>query len=199
MSLRVQILEAGRRMLLDEGFDSLSMRKIAREIDVSATSIYLHFKNKDHLIYSLIEEGIGELNRSIRRIADLDCEPLQKIEKIARSYIAFGLDRPQEYEVIFMVRPEEMPRYPKEKFRKARLGYEMLASVIREGNEKDYFLEPEPLTSAYAIWAQLHGVTSVILNKRLDTRVPKNDFITHAVNQITNGIQLNRSSAASYE
>lgn len=173
------------------------MRKIASEINVSATSIYLHFKNKDHLVHTIIEESIRELNNTIQSISASALNPVQKIEKIARSYIAYGLDRPQEYEVIFMVRPEEMPRYPIEKFRDARKGYELLASVIREGIDQNLINEQEVLSTAYAMWAQLHGVVSVILSRRLDTRLSQNEFINHAVDHIVQGILVSRTSTAS--
>lgn len=197
MSLRNKILSKSRRMLLDEGYDKLSMRKIAREIDVTATSIYLHFRNKDHLVYTIIEESIEELNRIILSIAETNINPMKKIEKITRGYVAFGLERPQEYEVIFMLRPEEMPRYPRDKFRKARAGYEIIASVIEEGIEKKIIVEENPLTAAYTIWAQMHGVVSVILNRRLDNRIPENEFLNHAVKHILYGFLKNGTSQAS--
>lgn len=197
MSLRNEILQVSRKILLDEGFSNISMRKIAGKINVSATSIYLHFKNKDHLLHSIIEESISELNNTIKSISTSAIDPVQKIEKIARSYIAFGLDRPQEYEVIFMVRPEEMPRYPIEKFRDARKGYELLASVIREGIQQDLIDEQKALSTAYSMWAQLHGVVSVIINKRLDTRLSQNEFINHAVDHIVQGVLVSRRSTAS--
>lgn len=197
MSLRNKILQVSRNILLNEGFSNISMRKIASEINVSATSIYLHFKNKDHLVHTIIEESIRELNNTIQSISASALNPVQKIEKIARSYIAYGLDRPQEYEVIFMVRPEEMPRYPIEKFRDARKGYELLASVIREGIDQNLINEQEVLSTAYAMWAQLHGVVSVILSRRLDTRLSQNEFINHAVDHIVQGILVSRTSTAS--
>ncbi|MEX0995219.1 MAG: TetR/AcrR family transcriptional regulator [Balneolaceae bacterium] len=195
MSLRNQILEVSRSMLVEEGFSSLSMRKIARKIDVSATSIYLHFKNKDHLLLTLIEESVEELNREIFKLAESDSDTLEKITRIARGYVNFGLTQPQIYEVIFMLRPEEMPRYPKEKFRKARSGYEVLASVIREGVVANEIVEEDPLMAAYTIWAQLHGVISVILNRRLDTRISENEFIDHAIEHIVEGFLVSKSPA----
>lgn len=182
-------------MLVEEGFSSLSMRKIARKIDVSATSIYLHFKNKDHLLLTLIEESVEELNREIFKLAESDSDTLEKITRIARGYVNFGLTQPQIYEVIFMLRPEEMPRYPKEKFRKARSGYEVLASVIREGVVANEIVEEDPLMAAYTIWAQLHGVISVILNRRLDTRISENEFIDHAIEHIVEGFLVSKSPA----
>ena len=186
--MRKQILDAGRSMLLDEGFSQISMRKIAREIDVSATSIYLHFKNKDHLIHALIEEGIEALYRTIESISRSEETTPRKIERIARSYVAFGLDRPQEYEVIFLLRPDEMPRYPKEKFRKAREIFDLISGVIRQGLERGEIETDEPMITAYTFWAQLHGVVSILLNKRLDNRIPQNKFINQSLVRIVDGL-----------
>jgi AcrR family transcriptional regulator len=194
MSLRKEILQVSRRILLDEGISNVSMRKIAGEIDVSATSIYLHFRNKNHLLYTLIEESIDELNRMIRDIVNTDKKPLDKMESIARTYIAFGLDRPQEYEVIFMLPPDEMPRYPKKKFRKAREGYELIAEVISDGVERGEMKEDDPLKAAYTIWAQLHGIVSVVINKRLDTRLSVHEFINHAIEHIIKGFLFTNHS-----
>lgn len=166
------------------------MRKIAREIAVSATSIYLHFDNKDHLIHTLMEESIGELHREMRAALESGHGPAERVRLVAEVYVTFGLEHPQEYEVLFMVRPEEMPRYPKEKFRKARIGYEMLADEIHKGVEAAIFEKRDPVSAAYSLWAQLHGIVSVILNRRLDTRVDQNDFIKTSIDTIVDGLLI---------
>lgn len=66
-TLRDRILEASRNVLFSKGYDSLSMRKIGKDIGVSATSIYLYFKNKDHLVHTIIEESVEELSASIEQ------------------------------------------------------------------------------------------------------------------------------------
>jgi len=185
-------------MLLENGFDNISMRKIARELNITATSIYHHFRNKEHLVHTIIEESIEELNHNIRAIAEMDQDPILKIKKITRCYLTFGLNRPQEYQVIFMLRPEEMPRYPKMKFRKARSGYEMIADVIEEGLQNNVLSERKPLTAAYTIWAQMHGVVSVILNRRLDSRIPEEEFIEHAIEHILQGFLIREPSNTSF-
>ena len=65
-----------------------------------------------------------------------------------------------------------MGRYPKEKFRKARRGYALLESVIQEGINEGLMSLDQPLIS-YSIWAQLHGIIDVVLNKRLDIEQSK--------------------------
>ncbi len=193
MSLREEILEVSRELLIKEGFGKMSMRRIAERADVSATSIYLYFKNKDDLLLALIEESIENLKAALMEVVDVSKGLLMQLEDMARAYISYALNHPQEYEIIYMVRPEEMPRYPKEKFMNIRSGYELLAGIISEGHAREQIDVEDALINAYTLWAQLHGVVSVILNKRLDTRIPQEQFIEQALENIIRGFVLQKS------
>ncbi len=187
MSLREDILHVSRTLLIKNGFSKMSMRKIAKEVDVSATSIYLHFKNKDELLLALIETSIAQLTEALKKELNPGDDPISKLEKMADGFIDFALNSPQEYEIIYMVRPEEMPKFPKEKFNQVRKIYEMLAAIIQEGKTQGVLDVEDSLLSAYTVWAQLHGVASVVISKRLDTRIPTDTFVKQAVDHIIQG------------
>lgn len=187
MSLREDILKVSRTLLIEKGFSKMSMRKIAAEADVTATSIYLHFKNKDELLLALIEDSIAHLAEALENSLNGQTDAISKLEALADAFLNFALERPQEYEIIYMVRPEEMPKFPKEKFQQVRKIYEMLAEIIQQGQEEGQLEVDDPLVSAYIVWAQLHGVVSVILSKRLDTRIPRDKFIDQAIDQVIQG------------
>lgn len=195
MSLRNKILEVSKEILIKDGFSKMSMRRIAKRADVSATSIYLYFENKDDLLVTLIEESIFKLKSALLEVLEPSGDLIYQLEIITRRYVDYALKHPQEYEIIYMVRPEEMPKYPKEKFRDVRSAYELIADVINEGNRKEYIEIEDSLISAYTLWAQIHGVVTVILNKRLDTRIPQDQFIDHAIEQILKGF-INQKTPA---
>lgn len=187
MPLRDDILDVSRNLLIQNGFGKLSMRKIAKKADVTATSIYLHFENKDELLLALIENSIQNLSEALKEAFWEEDDPVTKLEKLSDAFLKFAIENPQEYEIIFMVRPEEMPKFPKEKFQQVRKIYELIAGIIYEGQEKGLFNNDDPLMSAYTVWAQLHGVVTVVISKRLDTRIPKDAFIAHSKEQIIEG------------
>ncbi len=81
--LKYQIIEAAREVLLSEGYRNLSLRKVARKIDVSATSIYLHFESKDDLVHCLIEQAIKQLNSRLQSALPKIGNPIRKLEKLA--------------------------------------------------------------------------------------------------------------------
>lgn len=187
MQLQNQILDESRKLLIKEGFSRLSMRRIAKKVGVSATSIYLHFKNKDELLLTLIDQSIDKLIHTLEKAITAGTDPIQKLEMAGRGYLNFAISHPQEYEIIFLVRPEEMPKYPQQKFQNIRRGYELMAGIIEEGVEKDFIEEENPLLAAYTIWSQLHGAVSVILNERLDTRIDREKFLEHALEHSIDG------------
>lgn len=189
-SLKERIIDAAQQVLLEKGYRDFSLRKIARKTGVSATSIYLHFDSKDDLVHTLMEQSIERLNDRLEECIKNKKDPIAKLEALAQEYVDFALNNPREYQVLYLVSSEEMTRYPKEKFRKARRGYEIVTRVLEEGAEAGTIEEQAPRLTAYTFWAQLHGVMSVVLSKRLDTRIDQHEFIDEAIKHIINGYQV---------
>lgn len=187
LPLRDRILNTARTLLFTKGYEALSMRKIAGIVGVSATSIYLYFENKNHLVHTLIEESVEELSIAIEQGAAREQEILAKFTAIIESYVEFALNNPEKYQMIYMVKPEVMGRYPKEKFRKARRGYALLESVIRTATQEGLMNVDDPMIAAYSIWAQLHGIISVVQDQRLDSRINQEHFIEESIELIVQG------------
>lgn len=188
--LKERILDVARLLLSKEGYRNFSLRKVARDVGVSATSVYLYFESKDHLVHTLMEESIDHLNRELKEVAGRQLEPIQKLEALAHQYVHFALQHSKEYHIIYMVGSDEMARYPKEKFRKARQGYEIVTQTIKEGVDRGLLDETQPRIAAYTFWAQLHGIMSVVLSKRLDNRIDQDEFIKQAIDHIVYGFHV---------
>src|SRR5215468_10860449 len=88
--LRQQILDAAREILIRDGYDSLSMRRVAERIDYSPTAIYLHFKDKQELVFSLCEETFAKLVRELEGLAREFPDPMVRLRKGMERYIRFG-------------------------------------------------------------------------------------------------------------
>ncbi|MDR9415758.1 MAG: TetR/AcrR family transcriptional regulator [Gracilimonas sp.] len=185
--LRNQILDISRHMLYKDGYKSLSMRKIAKEASVSATSIYLYFENKDHLLHTLIEESVEDLSQFIEDRVLPKTNSIERFKAIIQSYVTFAMSHPEKYEIIYQVRSDSMARYPKEKFRKARRAYELLVKTIEESVDQGLMEVSAPIVAAYSIWAQLHGIVSVVLSGRLDSRINKEQFIEESIEHVIQG------------
>lgn len=181
-NLKRLILDTTRRLLVTKGYASLSMRRIAKEMNYSATSIYLHFKNKDALFHALIEEGMTVLFERQRKIAKKFADDvLARLRALCEGYIAFGLDCPEYYEIMFMLHPELSSRFPRESFRRARRNLDLMKVTLDEGVKQGLVDIEDSNAATNVMWASLHGAVSILLTQRLDVRIQPQSFIDSVI------------------
>ena len=98
---REKILAAGRELLLKEGFDAFSMRKLAAKVNYTATAIYVHFPDKEALLAELVELEFIQFRRAFDRTANI-ADPIERIRKMGLTFIEFALKRPDAFKFLFM-------------------------------------------------------------------------------------------------
>jgi len=192
--LRRHILGTARRLLTSDGYAALSMRRIAREIGYSATSIYLHYDDKDQLVHALIDEGV-ELLYTRLSVVPAEVSPPDRLTRLCRAYIDFGREMPEYYEIMYWLHTEYIERYPAEKYRKARQNLNFFADVLEEGATRGLFDETEPLLGATAIWSQMHGVVSLINSQRVDRKLNPDTLVLDVIRRIVRGCLRDRGGA----
>src|ERR1043166_4167468 len=83
-SVRRGILDAARELFVSEGYQNVSMRKIAERIEYSPAAIYGYFPSKDDIFFALAEEGfrlLGDLDNPARRERMLAMPPLDQLRE----------------------------------------------------------------------------------------------------------------------
>ncbi|WP_211613316.1 TetR/AcrR family transcriptional regulator [Paraburkholderia haematera] len=103
-ALRERILDAARRIVMREGFAALSMRKIADAIEYSPATLYLHFASRDEIAQALCAEGYAQLLQTFVPLAQI-ADPTERLKALGRAYVAFGVEHPETYRLIFMEDP----------------------------------------------------------------------------------------------
>ena len=186
--LRGLILDTTRHLLLQDGYASLSMRKIARAIDYSPTSIYLCFDSKDDLFQALIEEGMKQLYRALQQAAAYHTDPVARLEALSQCYVQYGLDNPEYYEIMFVLHPEHVAPFPADKYRRARRNLELFSEALAQGAEEGRLQVEKPRTAASSIWAMLHGTVALLLARRIDAGIGQEAFIQTAIRQAIRGV-----------
>ncbi|HKI45035.1 MAG TPA: TetR/AcrR family transcriptional regulator [Balneolales bacterium] len=186
--IRELILDTTRNLLTRDGYNSLSMRKIAKTAGCGLGTIYIYFENKDVLIHDLIDEGFEKMYLSLRETVEKEKEARLRLAAFIRAYIHFGLQNPEFYEIMYLLHPERMQRYPREKYRRARRSLELLESLIKEVGSKKSGLGKEQLLS-YSIWSALHGAVTIILAKRLDNSISREAFIESVISGALSSVE----------
>lgn len=191
--LRHAILDAARGLVTREGYRDVSMRMIARAVGCSVSSIYLYFPNKDALIHTLIDEGFERLHEEALAVSRQAGPPIPRFEALCRRYVAFGLENPEWYEVMFLFHPVRVARYPRELFRKTRRSMDLAAQMIAECDAGRYDDEDDARLAAHVCWALLHGVVSTILAGRLDSRIDRHAYIERAIASVVEAVAPERA------
>ena len=109
-ALKREILDAARDLFVQDGYENVSLRRIAEKIDYSPTTVYLHFTDKADLLFQLCEETFAKLVAQGDKLLALEIDSLTKLKMFGRTYIEFGIKHPDHYKLTFMVQhdPDEL-------------------------------------------------------------------------------------------
>ncbi|MDF2824270.1 MAG: TetR family transcriptional regulator [Mycobacterium sp.] len=155
--LRADLLAGAQRILERTGNeDDVSLRAVAREVGVSAPSIYAHFPDSGAMVDALVAEAFQEFTTLLAQ-AHAQAPPEQRLLAICRAYITFGTDHPERYLTLFGRRRTTQPRHPFADSKGAD-AFTILSDTIAES----FGVTPElAVHDATLLWAGLHGYVTL--------------------------------------
>jgi len=158
--LRDDIIEAAGRLLADPAAPPLTLRAVAREVGVAATSVYLHFDSIDSLTLAVVNHLFAELVRQQDEITETD--PRQRVLAGALVYCEFGLASPGHYQLMFAT-PLPLREYTPGHF-PGRPAFQQLVDRVAAclGTDTE---DPRAFFTGQLIWQQLHGIVSLRISR----------------------------------
>jgi AcrR family transcriptional regulator len=160
------IVSTAIRMFLQEGYEQTSIRNIAEKIEYSPATIYLYYKDKDELLYDVQKQAFDKLTQVFReKVTAID--PLKRLEQIMYTYVRFGKNNPELYDLMFIIRAPMNGIKEHEKWEKGDDSFDFLVQCITECIEKKLIRYEDPMVAALSIWAMGHGLVSLDLRCRL--------------------------------
>jgi AcrR family transcriptional regulator len=164
--MKKAILETAIEMYLKEGFENLSIRAIANQMEYSVGTMYLYYKDKAALLNDLMEEGFKKLVRAYQRLKRVQ-DPLLNLKNISRKYLDFAFKNPEYYELMFiMTKPPEMDR-ERERWQSALTSYKIFNEIVQECVKSRSICYKDAGLASLHIWSFLHGLASLYIKKRL--------------------------------
>ena len=98
---RSSILEAAWLQVLTDGWQSLSIRKIADAIEYSIPVIYNHFENKEAILLEFTKEGFQKLADVLVEVKSKHTKPSEQLEAMAHAYWDFAFEHKEYYQLMF--------------------------------------------------------------------------------------------------
>src|SRR6201984_2369836 len=97
---RDKILDAARELVVTEGNEGVSMRRVAEKIEYSPTAIYLHFADKEELFRELCHQDFARL-AEVFQGSVMSTDPIERLKQTGAIYIEFGTRYPNHYKFMF--------------------------------------------------------------------------------------------------
>ena len=161
-NLREELLSHAEKHLLEGGINELSLRALAREIGVSQTAPYRHFKDKNALLAALATEGFSRLLNQLNAHASGE-DPVQDLLSLGMDYVHFAQENTEIFRLMFG--PVLLPRKQyTELFSAGREAFYYVQRIIERGAEQNIFGKDDIPSMAHTAWAGVHGVATLILD-----------------------------------
>src|ERR1017187_1579699 len=162
-ALKREILNAARDLFAQDGYENVSMRRIAEKIDYSPTTVYLHFVDKADLLFHICEQTFAKLVAQGDKLVAQKIDPLTKLKMFGRAYIEFGLKHPDYYKLTFMVQHEQDELEARYENSMAQRAFGILRLCVEECIAKGVFRPLDLSQTSQALWAGVHGITSLLI------------------------------------
>ena len=169
--LRRALIVATKAIVEESGAESFTLREAARRAGVNHRAAYRHFEDKSALLAAVAEEGFVELSSRIE--AALAREPegasSRRLMAIARAYVEFASQNRGAYRVMAGPRLNIEDRFPA---LEAAIGknLDLVRHEIEQGIARGKLRKVDPLDTTLALWAATHGLSTLVLTRRVKVR-----------------------------
>ena len=183
--IREEILDAARTLIVREGYEHVSIRKIAEKVEYAPGTIYLYFHDKAEILDRICEETFSKLAKRMAAINRDPANPLDGLRRGLRTYIQFGIDNPHHYIVAF-VQARQMPQESQPKA--GQRCFDKLREAVSRCVEAGLLNCQDVEEVAQAIWAGAHGVTTLLITCSFPF-IEQNRLIDRVVHILIEGIR----------
>jgi AcrR family transcriptional regulator len=189
--MRQEILEAAGELFVQEGYECFSMRRLAEKIEYSPTTIYLYFKDKSELLFSLCEETFSKLVENFEAIARQESDPLKALVSGLKAYVEFGLKHPNHYTVTFINHPPDVRPNIENKMEHSMgmKAYKAMPALVGACVEQGLLRHVDVNVASQALWAAIHGVTSLLIVHTHFPWADKQQVIDKVIDSMIQGLR----------
>jgi AcrR family transcriptional regulator len=191
-NLRQVIIDAASELFAQEGYQNVSMRKIADKIEYSPTTIYLYFKDKTELLKHICEETFAQLGRKLQEVTEPETDKIEGLKKGLRAYINFGLEHPFHYEVVINMPIFNHPHDDEYRYEGSmgQLAFEHLKNGVAECVATGKLKKGDVDLMSQILWAGVHGIVSLINNHLDFPFVEKEKLVDSMIETMIEGMKV---------
>ena len=156
---RAEILQAAERIFVADGYEGATIRKIADEVGVSSTALYMHFADKDRILLEICDRAMGQLMEINRQIAQRPIDAVSRVRAMLEAYVAFATANPNAYRLVFCASSlADSAHRQHATMELGRQCFERFSGVVREIAADGRLRIGDAESAAQTLWAACHGL-----------------------------------------
>lgn len=184
---RVNILDAAHEIVKDEGWQALSMRKIADKIEYTAPIIYEYYANKEAILLELTKKGFMLLGARMNEAKSKHKELGDQLEAMWLAYWNFAFEQKEYYQLMFGV--EVNCCIMDELLPAGSTPYDIAAGTIAELMGISDPDDDRVCTKYYTYWSIVHGLISINIVRKGTSDEINRQILTDAITGITRSLK----------
>ncbi|MBC7936512.1 MAG: TetR/AcrR family transcriptional regulator [Rhizobacter sp.] len=161
---RTNILAASIAIVKEEGWQALSMRKIADKIEYTAPIIYEYFSNKDAILNELTREGFVKLAKLMEIAISEHSDPAKQLEAMWLAYWNFAFAEKELYQVMYGVEMNccAMANTCSDTQITMNMLWDKIEEIIPAEKRTEEYVD----TKYYTFWSVVHGLISINMTRK---------------------------------
>lgn len=161
--LRELILNTASKQFIEQGYSAFSLRKLAESIGYSPATLYLYYKDKDHLLFSVVDNAFTRFRTELAQAADSTSDPWERLDRVGDAYVQFGLTHSTYYQLMFMWRVDYLIQAKQGEETPRLEAFQVLFDSV-EYAQRNHAIKPgDPYIYSDMLWASLHGVVALAI------------------------------------
>jgi len=176
--VRKLILDSAMKLFLEEGYKNVTIRKIAKQIEYSPGTIYLYFKDKDDILYTLQSIAFEKFHKAQNAVQNIQ-DPIERLIAHGKAYIKFALSNKEYYDLMFIMSEPLSKICEPQEWTTGLNSYNLLKQNIKDCVDIGILSFDDIETGAFAIWSFVHGICSLIIKRGM---IFPQEYIDYLVN-----------------
>lgn len=168
--LRQELIDAGIRLITENGVENLSLRRIAAACGVSHTAPYKHFQNKDDMLAAILQYVLVQFAQGLQESVDRQPgTPPERLMELGKGYVQFMAEHPDYLKILFFT--GFMSPVPREELANTatdRRPYLLFQQTAIAYLEYLHIPKAEYRPHLISLWALVHGIAVMLVNQNID-------------------------------
>ena len=185
---RAEILAAAERIFLSSGYEGATIRKIADEVGVSPTALYMHFPDKHAMLLAIGEEALNAVLGESEEIAARSGDPADRLRAVLRNHMNFALGNKTAYQIVFCEGARAIEGSESRTRALCERYYRTVVGLVSELEKAGRLKQGSVHGVSQTLWTGCHGLVTYLITNPNFGYVDVDELMTLMVEGLVGGL-----------